>query len=101
MARSEQAFNAQFANLERIILAHLVGERSDAIVTSVDGQLDVRIEFGKLIDQLDVASSMVPVMVRGQDRCQVDAELLDGTQDGFRIHWVYDGGLFRFVVDEL
>lgn len=67
----------KLGNLQLLAVGHLLAEGTDPIVSAVDAHL------GRQFDQIDVASGVVPVMVRRQHRSQFDAQLLDQIQHLF------------------
>lgn len=101
MARREQAAHIQAAHFEHIVVAHLMRQRTDAIVAAVHRQLAPIVGGGKQFAQLLVAAGMVPMVVGGQNGRQLDVESLDGCEHCGRIDGINDGRLFGVVVDEL
>lgn len=81
MAVGPEGLNGDIADLEFFPVLDDIVDFGDAGIGTVDG------ETGLLGDELDISTSVVPVVVRAEDRGQFGAEMLE---DMHQLLW-FDG----------
>lgn len=83
-------------------MRHLLGQGTDAIVTTEDMQFRSRRIFCcELCAQFLIATGMVPMVMGRQDAGQLDVVLTDGRQNGIRIDGINDCCVSCGVIDKL